>query len=312
MQNRSVARSLGAATFVLVAASAVGAGAARAMAQSAPSQASPPPDLASQTLAIFTAHCAECHGPSVARPKGRFGTVLDLPQLVKDGHVTPGNADDSELFKLLVTSDAEFIMPPAKAKGGPLTAAQIDTIRAWIAAGATAPLPAPTGATTPGTSPPESTPGTPPPVSSRSTTDRVLAFGGKFHPVVVHFPIALLMTGTLAECLAMLGWRGGRDAARLCVPLGAIAAIVATVLGLLSASYEGYATPTIGGHRLLGIIASVLGLAAAIAMPAPHQIKASAGRMLAYRGLLLIAAALTGLAGHQGGEIVHGPDHFAF
>jgi mono/diheme cytochrome c family protein len=49
-------------------------------------------ELASRVQALFAARCADCHGPSLRQPLGRFGYVLDLkrmaenPRLVKPFH----------------------------------------------------------------------------------------------------------------------------------------------------------------------------------------------------------------------------------
>ncbi len=201
-------------------------------------------------------------------------------------------------------------MPPPSAKAGPLTAEQIDLVKAWILAGAPPSPPAPAAATesTPPNGPGSATAPKPPgpttPPTPRPFADRLWSFGGKFHPVVVHFPIALLLVGALAEVFVMLGGAWAKGAARLCVTLGGISAVVATVLGLLSASYEGFADATIWTHRLLGIIASVLGLTAA-----GLQVT---GKTTLYRGCLFAAALLTSIAAHFGGIIVHGEDHFTF
>lgn len=270
--------------------------------------------LAQGVLEIFRAHCAECHGPTLARPKGRFGYVLDLGRLVVEGQVKPGVPEDSDLFKLLVTQDPDYKMPPDESKGGPLTPGQIEAVRAWIAAGAKS------GAVTgPGASggaaaaDRSSSPSAGPAGVRGSGASRLLAFAGKFHPVVVHFPIALLMVGALAEAMALSGRAWAAQAARLCVPLGVAAAVLATVLGLLSASFGGYATATIWTHRLVGILATVLAVGALALRPAYEDPSSHAAtRRGLYRLGLLAAAALTGLAGHYGGVIVHGEDHFAF
>ena len=35
------------------------------------------PDTGKDVLNVFAAKCAVCHGPELAKPKGRFGYVLD-------------------------------------------------------------------------------------------------------------------------------------------------------------------------------------------------------------------------------------------
>ncbi len=92
-----------------------------------------PGDLATQTLAVFKAKCAACHGPNVAKPKGRFGYVLDLARVARNREmVVPFAPEESELWELVHRSE----MPPPDSRTGPLSAEQKEIIRAWIAAGA--------------------------------------------------------------------------------------------------------------------------------------------------------------------------------
>ncbi len=270
-----------------------------------------PAALALQVLEIFTTHCAECHAATLPKPKGRFGYVTDLRRLVSDHQVEPGQSGESELYKLIVTKDPEYIMPPPKAKAGPLSAEQIITVKAWIDAGAlpppedaTAGAPARGGAGAAGGARSAAKP------AALPMPDRVLAFGGKFHPVVVHFPIALLMVAALGEVLAILGFGPGREAGRLLVPLAAVAAVAAVVLGLLSATYGGYGAGVFV-HRLLGIITGVLAVATAV-LQQVHLRRPGPGTLLAYRLCLLASAGLVGLTGHFGGILVYGEDHFEF
>lgn len=267
--------------------------------------------LAAQVLQIFTAHCTQCHGADLAKPKGKFGYVTDLPRLVADHQVEPKQPGESELFKLLTTDDPDFKMPPKAAKAGPLSDAQIATVKAWIEAGAPAPAAAePAG----GSGKPARSPASKPQAtqSQLGLFDRVLAFGGKFHPVVVHFPIALLMVGALAEAMVLLlGQRWARDAACLVVPLGALAAATAAILGLLSANYGGYSTAKVFTHRLLGIIVGALALLTAFVQIA-HVRRPTPLNGLLYRAGLFASAALVGLTGHFGGIMVYGEDHFDF
>src|SRR5947208_1760206 len=54
---------------------------------------------------IFEAKCLDCHGPELARPKGKFGYVLDLQHMADNPeYVKRGKPQESELF-LLVFKD---------------------------------------------------------------------------------------------------------------------------------------------------------------------------------------------------------------
>jgi mono/diheme cytochrome c family protein len=91
------------------------------------------PSPADEVRAVFKAKCAGCHGPDLPKPQGRFGYVLDLQRLAGDREkVVPGRPEESELWALVEHDE----MPPPDSPHGPLTLAQKEAIRAWIADGA--------------------------------------------------------------------------------------------------------------------------------------------------------------------------------
>ena len=92
-------------------------------------------NLASTVRNIFSAKCTECHGSDLARPKGRFGYVLDLERLAGNSHlVVPFKPDESKLWNLVQAEE----MPPAYAKAGSLTKEEKEVIRRWIESGSPA------------------------------------------------------------------------------------------------------------------------------------------------------------------------------
>src|SRR5438045_9641085 len=96
------------------------------------SRAAPAHDPAAEVRAVFSAKCAGCHGPGLAKPKGRFGYVLDLARVAGNPEmVVPGAPDESELWELVRRNE----MPPDDSPAGPLTPKQKEVIRAWITAG---------------------------------------------------------------------------------------------------------------------------------------------------------------------------------
>lgn len=61
--------------------------------------------------------------------------ILDTYEnIIRSGKVKAGNPDDSKLYKVIVTTDADDIMPPPPNQ--PLSATQISTIYTWIMQGA--------------------------------------------------------------------------------------------------------------------------------------------------------------------------------
>ncbi len=101
-----------------------------------------PPDFNRDIRPILSENCFRCHGPDAEDRKGgqdglrldtRAGATADLGG--GGFAIVPGRPDASELIQRLVTTDDEELMPPRKT-GKKLSAAEIDTLRRWIAAGA--------------------------------------------------------------------------------------------------------------------------------------------------------------------------------
>src|SRR6516162_8023132 len=161
--------------------------------------AEPPPgqqhqDLASPVRAGFSARCAECHGADLRRPRGHFGYVLDLGRVAGNPKlVLPFSPEGSKLWTLLRDGD----MPPEDSPGGPLSAAEKEAVRSWIAAGApTAPAPPTAGPPSPTAAAPEGRTSGP---GETASGKRALRWLGKLHIPLIHFPVALLLAAALGE-----------------------------------------------------------------------------------------------------------------
>jgi hypothetical protein len=261
-------------------------------------------DLATEVRAVFTAKCARCHGGNLSRPKGQFGHVLDLKRLAADADkVIPSKPDESALWQMIQNDE----MPPPNSPSGPLSAAQKEVIRAWIAAGAP-----PEGASRSQASPP---PTPPPQVSAGDSASapagwRTLLWLGKFHLLLLHFPIALLTVAALGELWSV--WKNSRvpsPAVRFCVALAAVSAVPATALGWLYAlGGAGAGSPgLLALHRWLGTITAAVTVAVAVCSELDTR---RAVRSWIMRLLLFAAALLVGVTGHLGGLMVNGQDFY--
>ncbi len=87
---------------------------------------------------ILSDNCFACHGPDSAAREAELR--LDTREGLfaeRDGMavVTPGQPAEGELWRRISSDDADERMPPADS-GKSLTAAQVDTLRRWIEAGA--------------------------------------------------------------------------------------------------------------------------------------------------------------------------------
>jgi len=148
----------------------------------------------------------------------------------------PGAPDDSELIALVEDGS----MPPDDS-GIPLVSdADRAFLRAWIAAGA--PLPS----AAPGVAPSEDRASVAvevepdavrprPQHGAHGTFARLVRWVAHFHPVLVHFPVALRTVAPLAELLAVLfGSTRLRDAATFCLAVSALAAAPSSVPPVLA------------------------------------------------------------------------------
>lgn len=84
---------------------------------------------------ILSDKCFSCHGPDSS--KRQAGLRLDVREAaIGQGVILPGDPQASEVLRRVTSSDPEEHMPPARAKLGDLTAAEIELLRRWIAQGA--------------------------------------------------------------------------------------------------------------------------------------------------------------------------------
>ncbi|HEX8295006.1 MAG TPA: hypothetical protein VF593_01800, partial [Chthoniobacteraceae bacterium] len=93
--------------------------------------------LAARVYRIFEAKCLDCHGAQLARPKGKFGYVLDLQRVAEnEDWVVRGSGKESELYELVFTDE----MPGEDADVPPLTPDEKEAVKRWIDLGAPAPV----------------------------------------------------------------------------------------------------------------------------------------------------------------------------
>jgi uncharacterized membrane protein len=135
-----------------------------------------------------------------------------------------------------------------------------------------------------------------------------MALVGRLHPLIVHFPIALVILAAAAEGAAAAtgDWRW-RTVAVINLRAGAVFAVAAVIAGWRLASAPGVdSTPLLEWHRWLGAIAAVSAATAALATsrgecpPSPD--------LRIYRIGLFFAATLVAVTGHVGGLLVWGAD----
>ncbi len=104
---------------------------ARAMADS--------PDFTNDVRPIIAHHCLKCHGPDDAARKGKLRLDMRDTALAKvesgEFAIVPGNTERGTLLKRIFSNDQDEVMPPPGTKN-PLTEAEKQTLKSWIAGGA--------------------------------------------------------------------------------------------------------------------------------------------------------------------------------
>jgi uncharacterized membrane protein len=135
-----------------------------------------------------------------------------------------------------------------------------------------------------------------------------MALIGRLHPLLVHFPIGLVLIAAVAEVVAMTTGLGDwRAVAVGNVRVGAVFAIGAAIAGWRLASSPGMeATSSLDWHRWLGTIAAVAVSGAALATAGARG--RSPFALWVYRMTLFWAAVLVAVTGHLGGLLVWGAD----
>ncbi len=148
-------------------------------------------------------------------------------------------------------------------------------------------------------------------VGDGTSIPKLCLFLGRFHPTLVHLPIALLLVALLLEVVRLPGLRrvvpGFPDTVLdSAVSLAALGALAAALAGWLLSHEGGYDTDLLNRHLWSGVATGIGAVACALlrflAKARPHQ-----------RGLPGVAAALLAatcgtmvFAAHAGGSLTHG------
>ncbi len=130
---------------------------------------------------------------------------------------------------------------------------------------------------------------------------------GRLHPMIVHFPIALLFVALLMELLTLRGKQGLREGISWLVNLGALSAVIASVMGLLLANFDSYSGSTVRNHQILGLATTAGSLVTA------WLLYRSRGQeepnLVPYRSALIITTIVLTVTGHLGASLTHGEDY---
>lgn len=149
--------------------------------------------------------------------------------------------------------------------------------------------------------------------STATFVPRLTRWLGRFHPVVVHMPIALALAAAIAETLYLLrGQPGARAAARFTIAGAALGAVPAALLGWFAASSSSHPglDTVLAWHRWLATAASIFLIATCVSLEVIHRRQPAGSSRFLPLALLSLAGLVIGIVGHLGGTLVFGPDHF--
>jgi uncharacterized membrane protein/mono/diheme cytochrome c family protein len=134
----------------------------------------------------------------------------------------------------------------------------------------------------------------------------VLEFLGRFHPLIVHLPIGILL---IAVVFRFMSWRNPNlyleKALTVSVAIGSIAAVISCITGYLLSQSADYDEGIVWWHQWLGITVAIIGLGWL------YQLRkgTSSNLSILTGGLIFILLMITG---HLGGTLTHGEDYLSF
>jgi len=132
---------------------------------------------------------------------------------------------------------------------------------------------------------------------------------GHFHPAIVHFPVALLLTGAAIETWEGIRGRPTRSSVgRVLLILGTLGALGAVVSGwglFHPHDFRGRTLAAVRSHRVLGI-GTLIMAAVSLWVGGLGSAGPVGARLRAYRILFAVTGLMAGLTGHWGGWVVFG------
>lgn len=133
-------------------------------------------------------------------------------------------------------------------------------------------------------------------------------FIGRFHSMVVHFPIGLLLLAVLLEALArVFRIEHLSSTIKLLLLAGAAGAVAAVLAGLYLEMAPGYEADTLSLHKRLGIGIAILSFIAygVRLLDAPPETTI----YRVYAGVLVLLCGFLMIGGHLGSTLTHGPGY---
>ncbi len=127
---------------------------------------------------------------------------------------------------------------------------------------------------------------------------------GRFHPVLVHLPIGILLFALLLLWLSrMQKYSSLAPAVRIALLLGAISAIVSCISGLFLASNGDYDEQTVVLHKWMGLLVAMISSSCYVLFSFPNSFQGQKKIAFGLSGALFVMIFITG---HLGGTLTHG------
>lgn len=127
----------------------------------------------------------------------------------------------------------------------------------------------------------------------------IFQFFGRLHPLVLHFPIALLVIALLFEVLAKRGQKEFAKGAQLLLWLGAYTAVISAIAGYLLSINGGYAGDSFVFHKWFGLATSLI-----VVLLIDLRERLSNAVLPLYSVLVILLV----ITGHYGASLTHGED----
>ena len=149
-------------------------------------------------------------------------------------------------------------------------------------------------------------------VDLRSPPD-LLLFVGRFHPMIVHFPIGLILLAGILEAFAAFHrpFRVLRYSSGVVLFLGSVSAVGAAIAGYLLSLEGGYDPALVRTHMWLGF-AVAAGAVAATVLKIRTQRRHPRSLDRVYAAVVAATVATLLLAGHVGGSLTHGAGYLTY
>jgi len=137
----------------------------------------------------------------------------------------------------------------------------------------------------------------------------ITLFFGRFHPLIVHLPIGILLFAALLELLSTTQKNENYElATKIALLTGAFTAFLAALAGYFLASTGSYDDKALFWHQWLGISIGFVALFAWWLKQNP-RLKQKVNKTRANQWVAAVVLLLIGVTGHLGGNLTHGSNY---